>query len=171
MAVAARAVVEDGVEERERIGSGGDSMVVVGIVEGCEGCGSGCDLSASGAAACGNPLGIDPEGFCMSSDVTDGGFAIMDAFGRGGAVRFSGPILRGNGNHPALGEVPALGVELGGGSAHPTSAEKENDGWSVGFVGLVARGEDVEVKFDRRFLGVGGGLVEDQFGFDSLLCV
>ena len=112
VAVAAWAVVEDGVIEHECIGSGGNSGVVVGIVEGCEGGGGGCNLSTGGTAACGNPLGIDPEGFCMGSDVTDGGFAIIDAFSWGGAVRFCGSILRGNGDHSALGEVPALRVEL-----------------------------------------------------------
>ena len=84
---------------------------------------------------------------------------------------FCGSVLSGNGDHATLGEVPALGIKLGGGSSYPTASEKEHDGWPTCFLGVVVWREDVEVEFDGLLFCVGGCLVQNPLRLSRLLGV
>ncbi len=128
-------------------------------------------MSAGGAATRGDAQRVDTEGFGVGANVAEGGFSVFNALRWGCAVGFCGSVLCGDGDHPALSEVPALRVKLRGGSAHPTASEKEDNGWAVVFSEVVVRRENVEVEFDGLFLCVGGGLVRNELRFGGLLGV
>ena len=106
------AVIIDGIEKNEGIGTAAHRAVFSGFVELGIRPGGGGDVSSGGTSPRGEFVGVDSEFFRVAANPSHGGLTVLDTFAGIRAGVFLGAVVCADCDHPARGEVAALRVEL-----------------------------------------------------------
>lgn len=138
---------EGGIEEDEEVWFGADGSIVGIVVELVDHRGGSGEVTACGAAAGSDPVGVDAEFIGVGTDPAHCRFGVGDTVFDFDIVAGGNAVFGGNGDHPSIGEVFTLFLELAWAAGFPSSPEEEDDGGRLRIGGVTGRRVDIEGKF------------------------